>query len=107
MRRVIRRGKPSLAILSTLFHLSPTPGFCLSHSPWASTLPRRTVPGWAGYLGRWSGPGGPSWVMNWGGRLAAEAMPTQCCPETQPHRLFSLSPACLVAPGSYILATRP
>ena len=46
-------------------------------------------------------------MMNWGGRLAAEAMPTQCCPETQPHRLFSLSPACLVAPGSYILATRP
>ena len=41
-----------------LFHLSPPPGFCLSHSPWASIFLRRTLPGCAGYLGRWSGPGG-------------------------------------------------
>lgn len=41
-----------------LFHLSPPPGFCLSHSAWASTFPRQTLPGWAGYLGRWSRPGG-------------------------------------------------
>lgn len=78
-----------------LFHLSPQPGFCLSRSPWASTFPRRTLPGWADYLGRWSGPGGLRWVMNWGGRLAAETTPTRCCPEAQPHWLFSLSPACL------------